>query len=262
MTRSSERTGLATVGLYHIAGVRVDGITLQNVVSVVFQQMQDTETSYLVTFVNPGSVALGLRDETFRNELSRFDLVLPDGIALVKALGLRGIRGDRISFDSTSLAPHVFRIAQQLKKTVMLVGGGPGIAQQAARNLLAAFPGVRIVHAFDGFEEADRAAKCAVEELVDVVICAMGAGAQENFLLRLRDAGWRGCGFTCGGYFDQLSDGLHYYPVWVDRWNLRWAYRLYREPRRLWRRYFIDYALFLVSFVRESIFQPSAKRQE
>jgi N-acetylglucosaminyldiphosphoundecaprenol N-acetyl-beta-D-mannosaminyltransferase len=35
-----------------------------------------------------------------------------------------------------------------------------------------------------------------------------------------------------------------YYPKWVDTANLRFAYRLIREPRRLWRRYLLEYPSF------------------
>lgn len=60
----------------------------------------------------------------------------------------------------------------------------------------------------------------------------------------MKAQGWRGWGFTCGGFLDQLGSGLYYYPQWVDQMNLRFAYRLLKEPRRLWRRYFFEYSRF------------------
>jgi len=79
----------------------------------------------------------------------------------------------------------------------------------------------------------------------DIVIAGMGGVKQEKFLLDLVARGWRGVGFTCGGYLDQLAKRYHYYPRWVDRYNLRFAYRLWQEPSRLWRRYLLEYPLFL-----------------
>jgi N-acetylglucosaminyldiphosphoundecaprenol N-acetyl-beta-D-mannosaminyltransferase len=74
----------------------------------------------------------------------------------------------------------------------------------------------------------------------------MGIGRQEQFLLHAASSGWTGWGFTCGGYLDQLAGGIDYYPRWVDQANLRFLYRLYREPRRLWRRYCLEYGEFAV----------------
>jgi len=72
----------------------------------------------------------------------------------------------------------------------------------------------------------------------------MGSLVQESFLLALMGSGWRGLGFTCGGFLDQLSNGFNYYPKLVNALNLRWAYRLAKDPRRLWRRYLLDYPVF------------------
>lgn len=107
----------------------------------------------------------------------------------------------------------------------------------------------------DGFGDWSEKVERILELRPEIVICGMGGVAQEKFMLSLADAGWRGCGFTCGGYLDQLGAGLRYYPGWVDRTNLRWAYRLAREPRRLWRRYLVDYQSFVLLFARSVVAQ-------
>jgi N-acetylglucosaminyldiphosphoundecaprenol N-acetyl-beta-D-mannosaminyltransferase len=199
----------------------------------------------LMTFVNPASVKLAERDPGYRLLLDKFDAVLPDGIGMCWAIRLiHGLPATRVSFDTTSLAPLVFRRAQRLNLTVALVGGRPKIAERAADQLIRAFPGLSIVGMLDGYgDHADKITK--VKSLAPAIIIAgMGAPMQEHFLLRLADAGWSGVGFTCGGYLDQLVNGLHYYPRWMDAANLRWAYRLIREPRRLSRRYGMEYLHF------------------
>ena len=42
---------------------------------------------------------------------------------------------------------------------------------------------------------------------------------------------------TAGAYLDKLAERLGWYPRWMDRARLDWAYRIAREPRRMWRRY-------------------------
>ena len=63
--------------------------------------------------------------------------------------------------------------------------------------------------------------------------------------MKLRAQGFSGLGFTCGGFLDQLAESQHYYPAWIDKADLRWLYRLCKEPRRLLRRYTLDYAPFI-----------------
>jgi N-acetylglucosaminyldiphosphoundecaprenol N-acetyl-beta-D-mannosaminyltransferase len=209
---------------------------------------------FLTTFVNPAAVATSRRTRGFKALLAGFDLVLPDGIGMSAAVEwLEGRDVARVSFDSTSLAPPVLKIAEDRGLTVALVGGAPGIAERAAEQLRQAFPSLKITGALDGY--GDRTAKLAAVRDLDpqIVICGMGGVAQEEFLRDLVDVGWRGCGFTCGGYLDQLGNGLQYYPAWIDRTNLRFLYRLAKEPRRLWRRYLLDYPVFGGAVLREAV---------
>lgn len=199
----------------------------------------------LMTFANPGVVPLARRSVAFQRSLCEFDIVLPDGIGMCAAmLWLHGLPARRVSFDTTSLAPALFARARLRNLKIALVGGAPQVAERARAQIVAHFPGIQIVAALDGY--GDTAAKASVVREIkpDIVICGMGSGRQEEFLLELKRQGWRGWGFTCGGYFDQLISGMAYYPRWIDAANLRWAYRLVREPGRLWRRYFIDYSHF------------------
>lgn len=199
----------------------------------------------LVTFVNPAAVPLARRSASFRQSLHDFDFVFPDGVGMCLAIRwLHGLSASRVSFDTTSLAPAVFERACSGNLSVVLVGGAPQVADTARTRLAESFPGIRITGCFDGFGGTEAKARLVRELEPDIVICGMGSGRQESFLLELRAQGWRGWGFTCGGYLDQLSAGMTYYPAWVDAANLRWAYRLAREPGRLWRRYLIDYSHF------------------
>jgi N-acetylglucosaminyldiphosphoundecaprenol N-acetyl-beta-D-mannosaminyltransferase len=78
----------------------------------------------------------------------------------------------------------------------------------------------------------------------------MGAPLQERFLSQLAANGWTGIGLTCGGFLDQVVQGSDYYPGWVDRLNIRFLYRLGKEPRRLWRRYLVDYQVFMRLYLK------------
>ncbi len=199
----------------------------------------------LVTFVNPSAVPLARRSAAFRRSLHEFDFVLPDGVGMCLAVKwLHGLAAERVSFDSTSLAPAIFRLACTRNLRIVLVGGAPQVAETARARIAETFPGILISGSFDGFGAIEAKARAVCELKPDIVICGMGSGRQESFLLELKLQGWQGWGFTCGGYLDQLSRGITYYPPWVDASNLRWAYRLAREPGRLWRRYLIDYSYF------------------
>lgn len=207
--------------------------------------VETPKETVLVTFVNPGAVPLARRSATYRQSLHAFDYILPDGFGMCMAIQwLHGIAAERVSFDTTSLAPAIFDWACSRGLRIALVGGAPGVADAARARIGEHFPAIQVAGSFDGFGGLEIKARAVRQLEPDIVICGMGSGRQESFLLELKSQGWRGWGFTCGGYLDQLSQGMVYYPAWVNASNLRWAYRLVREPGRLWRRYLIDYTRF------------------
>lgn len=216
---------------------------------------QDRPRPTLVTFVNPNACAIASRSSDFVQLLEAFDWVLCDGIGMVLAARhIWGITLDRAAFDLTSLAGPTCRWLVERRIPLVLVGGQLGVSERAAVRLRELFPGLMVLAAFNGYDNSPREAIEFLKAHEDAaVLSAMGAPDQERFLIRLKATGWKGVGFTCGGFLDQLLEGVDYYPEWIDRNNLRFLYRLFKEPRRLWRRYLIDYQIFLRRYVKAYI---------
>ena len=82
----------------------------------------------------------------------------------------------------------------------------------------------------------------------------MGILMQEKFLLKVKDMRFQGVGFTCGGFIHQTAKNeIDYYPAWADRLNLRFIYRMYKEPHTR-KRYLQAALLFPARFIFERIF--------
>ncbi len=209
----------------------------------------------LVTFVNPYSVFVVRKDPAYVDILARFNTVLADGVLMAK-VSSKMLRTpvQRMSFDGNSLAPVIFDIVARRGLRLAIVGGVHGIADKAAAVFLSHYH-LNIVSTRSGFFESTEARQqyCVTltEIAPDVVLCGMGAPYQEKFLVDLADAGWKGIGFTCGGYLDQAAEGdVRYYPEWINRLNLRAPYRLFKDPKRLGKRYLIHYAPFYLGLVK------------
>ena len=180
-------------------------------------------------------------------------LFYPDGISLsLVSTILAGRPISRRSFDDTSLAPKVFECANKERRRVALVGSAEGVSHAAASLLSHTYPEIDFFFSSSGFlDSKKREEAISICTKADIVICSMGTPLQEHFLISLKDRGWNGSGYTCGGYLDQLvsSGGSSYYPAAFDYLQVRWLYRLIREPRRLLPRYLIDYPLGIINFI-------------
>ena len=205
------------------------------------------------TFLNPFSYLFYRKNKKL---FSHFKIHV-DGILLVKLFHLFGFMHiERKSFDMTSMAPIVFNDAIVNNKSIYFIGSNSNEIVTAVEVIKENFLGLNIIGYRDGYfrgstERLDLISK--IKKLNPaVVVCGMGTPLQEKFLIDLRDSGWMGTGYTCGGFLHQTAGGIDYYPEWIDKYNLRWAYRIYDEPK-LFKRYFIDYPKSVTLFVYDMI---------
>lgn len=209
----------------------------------------------LYTFLNPVSY---LKAHNYNGLFLRFDGILTDGQLLVLAVGLfYGKRIRRRSFDMTSLADSLFCHARDNGKTICMVGGEEGEAERTAGLLQQRYPGIRIEGCWSGYfgsaGDRIRVRDAILQSQPDYVIAGMGAVLQEEFLVELKDNGYRGIGITCGAFISQTGRGsLDYYPPIVNRLRLRAAYRFLKE-RHTRSRYVKALILFPVMFLADRL---------
>jgi len=226
----------------------LNGVLINTKDSDILLQIKHNEKKKLVTFLNPYSYLLARKNiELFEN----FQIKI-DGIVLVKVLNMFHIgHFNRKSFDMTSLVPLVFNEVIENSSTIFFVGASKEVIGAAIGNIQKEFPLLKIIGFRNGYfyNENDRN-----DVLVDIcqlnpdfVICGMGTPLQEQFLVDLRSQGWRGMGYTCGGFLHQVANKLQYYPRLINKYNLRWIYRMYDEPKLI-SRYLFDYPKFLIVF--------------
>lgn len=208
------------------------------------------------TYLNPVSYLTALDNKEL---FGKMDGIFADGGLLVKTIKiLYGKQVTRRSFDMTSMAPELFEYAEVHGKTVYIVASKHEQVGKAVEIFRERYPKVKFAGYRNGYfsseREMDKEAKHICEVNPDFLIVGMGALMQEKFLLKVKSAGFKGVGFTCGGFIHQTSKNeIDYYPAWVDKTNLRFVYRMWKEPHTR-KRYLMAGLLFPVRFIAERIF--------
>lgn len=209
-----------------------------------------------ILFLNPVSYLSALDHKEL---FSDFDGLFADGSLLVKAIKVvYGKSVTRRSFDMTSLAPELLKYAEVNGKTLYIVASRQEQVEKAVEIFRERYPKLKVAGYRNGYfssvVEQDEEAMHIVEVNPDFLIVGMGVLMQEGFLLKVKDAGYQGIGFTCGGFIHQTAKNeIDYYPAWVDRMNLRFVYRMYKEPHTR-KRYLQAALLFPARFIWERIF--------
>ena len=208
------------------------------------------------TYLNPVSYLTALDNKEL---FSQLDGIFADGGLLVKAIKMvYGKQVTRRSFDMTSMAPELFAYVAKHGKAIYIVASKQEQVEKAVEIFHERYPKVKFAGYRNGYfaseSEMDVEAKYIAKLNPDFLIVGMGALMQEKFLLKVKDAGYQGVGFTCGGFIHQTSKNeIDYYPAWVDKTNLRFVYRMWKEPHTR-KRYVMAGLLFPARFIAEKIF--------
>ena len=209
----------------------------------------------IYTFLNPVSYLDAIKHKGL---FTQYDGIFADGGLLVKAVKFfYGKTIQRRSFDMTSLAPLLFDYAQDNGKSIAIVASKQESIEQAVKILIAKYPKLSILYFRNGYFNTNEEKMSTVHKIVllepDFLIVGMGIVKQEDFLLKVKDAGYLGVGFTCGGFIHQIAkDKAEYYPEWIDKHGLRFIYRMYKEPHTRYR-YFKTAFVFPIIFLRERL---------
>ncbi|HET7245819.1 MAG TPA: WecB/TagA/CpsF family glycosyltransferase, partial [Streptosporangiaceae bacterium] len=78
----------------------------------------------------------------------------------------------------------------------------------------------------------------------DILHVSIPTPMQQNWVWQVADRLDVPVIITGGSYLDHLAERVYWYPGWVNTMRLGWAYRLTREPGRLWKRYSLDLAAY------------------
>jgi len=219
-----------------ILDVRVDDVTEDEAVARCVAFVADGRRS--VVTPNPEIVMAARADRALRHALARADLAIPDGGGLLLAARLWG-QPFRAQVRGSDLTTRLLAEAATRGWRVFLLGGTPGVAEEAAIHSKARWPALRIVGTDAGRadETHDPATRDAIAAAgrVDLLLVAFGAPRQEGWLARNLSQLDVGVALGVGGTLDFLAGRVRRAPRPIRRAGLEWLFRLIVQPWR-WRR--------------------------
>ena len=211
------------------------------------------EGKLLINTINAHSYNTARRDRLFAEALTRGDVLIPDGVSIVKAC--RWIRAKSLPEERIAGWDLFAFEMERLEKrggTVMFMGSSERVLGLITEKAAEVYPHLRVVTYSPPYkpefsEEDNRAIVEAINAArPDLLWIGMTAPKQEKWAY----THWNELNIHChvgtiGAVFDFFAGTMARAPLWWQRHGLEWLYRLLREPRRMWRRYIIGNALFL-----------------
>ena len=231
-----------------VLGVGFDNLTLDEAVARGMELVCGEGTHYVVT-PNPEIVEVCRENPAARDAVNGADLVLPDGVGVVKGAAMLGTPLKEKTPGIEFAAGLMGKMAQQ-GKSLYLLGAKPGVAELAGQRLTQRYPGLRIAGTHDGYFKEDGPVVEAIRQSgADAVFVCLGAPKQELWMAKNGSA--TGAHLLCGlgGSLDVFAGVVARAPKFWSDHGLEWFYRLCKEPRRIGR--MMKLPLFLVHVKQE-----------
>ena len=232
-----------------ILGVPFDNITKSEAVEHAFKLQTEHKAYYVVT-PNPEIVMLAKDNADMLSAVKDAELVIADGIGVIYGAKILGTplkdRIPGIDFTGALMAKM-----NEEGRSLFLFGAKPGVAEKAAENLAAKFPGIKIVGTNDGYFKDDEP---IIEKInaakPDLMLVCLGAPKQELWMQKNAPRLDVGIMVGAGGSLDVFAGVVERAPEVWQRLGLEWLHRLLKEPRRIGRMMKLPKFIFAVIFSR------------
>jgi N-acetylglucosaminyldiphosphoundecaprenol N-acetyl-beta-D-mannosaminyltransferase len=243
------RPNVATPSI-RLLGVRIDSHRIDTLLHAVMTSVR-TRSRLTVMYINVHSMNLRHDDSEYAAVLEAADLVYCDGTGVRLAARLTGspLPARMTGADWIS---DLCRAAVRNGVSLFLLGGAPGVADDAANQLRTRYQGLQILGTASGFGLDHRTIERLNELRPDIVLVGMGSPTQEKWIARYRSELDVPVMWAVGALFDFVTGRIRRGPSWMTEHGLEWICRLVVEPRKLWRRYLIGNPRFMLRILLEA----------
>jgi N-acetylglucosaminyldiphosphoundecaprenol N-acetyl-beta-D-mannosaminyltransferase len=205
------------------------------------------EQTFLVT-ANPEIVMHAYNDHSYSQIVNSSDFTIADGIGV--------IIGSKILGDPLPERIAGFDLMMELLKkgntnswSAYFLGAKNEVLEQAIQNVKKDYPKLKIVGWNDGYFDWDSSQiqQEIKEKQPDLIFVALGFPKQEMWIANNLNSFTKGLFMGVGGSFDVLAGTVKRAPIFWQKLNLEWLYRLIKQPSR-WRRMLV-LPLFIIKVI-------------
>lgn len=237
-----------------VLGVGVSAINQEIALSEIARWITAQDKQYVcVTGVH--GVMESQRDPELLAIHNSSGLTTPDGMPLVWCARYAGAESVERVY-GPDLMLNVAAASVEHGWTHYFYGSAPGVPETLSENLEARFPGMKVVGTHSPpFRDLtpDEVLETAAEInglAPDIVWVGLSTPKQERWMARFRPLLEAPVIIGVGAAFDMHAGRIPQAPPWMQSSGLEWAFRLFKEPRRLWQRYLYNNPVFIGRILR------------
>lgn len=237
-----------------VTGIALNNVNYDSASSQIIDWAKSKQHRY-VCICNVHSVTSSSWTPALKLALKSSDMNTADGMPLVWMQKLLGVK-DASRVYGPTLMLHTLEKASREKLRVAFYGGHEDRMPKLLEKVRADYPGVQIVESiippFRPLSKAEdeQYTERLIEAQPDITLVGIGCPKQEIWM-HAHSHRIPGVMMGVGAAFDFHAGAVEQAPAAIQRLGLEWAFRLYREPKRLFRRYLTTNPIFVARAAKQ-----------
>jgi N-acetylglucosaminyldiphosphoundecaprenol N-acetyl-beta-D-mannosaminyltransferase len=237
-----------------LMGCSIDNLSMEETLQTI-EGFIHTGRPHQHVVVNVDKLVKASRDPELRQIINDCALVNVDGMPVVWASRLLGKPlKERVA--GVDLFEALMRRAGDKGWRVFLLGAKEEVVSKVAATYQHKYPRLVLAGYRNGYWKGEAEEAQVVEQIrdarPDLLFVAISSPKKEQFLGRWQAEMQIPFAMGVGGTFDVAIGHVKRAPVWMQKSGLEWFYRFLQEPRRMFRRYFIEDMAFVWLFIKEA----------
>jgi N-acetylglucosaminyldiphosphoundecaprenol N-acetyl-beta-D-mannosaminyltransferase len=235
-----------------LMGCLVDNLTMEETLETIAGFIASGRPHQHVV-VNVDKLVKARDDAGLRRIINECALINADGMPVVWASRLLGKPlKERVA--GVDLFESLMQRSAQQGWRVFLLGAREEVVSKVKSIYEQKYPGLVVAGYRNGYWKDDNE-PAVVEQIkasrADILFVAISSPKKERFLGQYQNEMKIPFAMGVGGTFDVAAGKVKRAPIWMQKVGLEWFYRFLQEPRRMFRRYFIEDMAFGGMLFRE-----------
>lgn len=229
-----------------ILGVTIDPLTMKETVDAVEQYVLKKHPLHLMG-VNADKINQCHEDEKIKKIVNESGIINADGASVVLASKFLGTPvPERVA--GIDLMQCLLELSNKKGYSVYFFGAKEEVLQDMLKVFKQRYPNLNVVGYRNGYfspEDEKKIQKDIKGGKPDFVFVGITSPKKEYIIQSFMDNGINAVFMGVGGSFDVLSGHIKRAPLWMQKLNLEWLFRVVNEPKRLFKRYFVGNVTFI-----------------
>ena len=239
--------------------VKILNTTISETSTVEVSNVLNSKSSIKVAICNTNTVVRSYKDSQLSDVINSFDIKTPDGFPIAKSSSIL-YKNSQHRVDGYNVFLLAIQDGLSRNTRHYFYGSEDLVMQKLIKKLKSDFPGINIVGSFSpptgSYKELaeEKYAKDIIETRPDIVWVSLGFPKQELFINLFQEKYSVESNLVgIGAVFEWVAGTKIKAPEFLANLGLEWILRLAQEPKRLFRRYFVDNLLFLYLITKQYI---------